>query len=461
MFVGRKNELKLLEERYNSSKFELGVIYGARRIGKTSLVNKFLEDKKHISFLATDTTEKDNRVLFSQIVNKFLNLPNDYVYPSFMKIFEVIIEEAKKEKIVLFIDELPFLAKTYPQISNLIQGLINNNSDLDFKLILLGSDFAFMEELLKDREKPLYQRATFQIKLEHLSFSEASLILKNYDKETIVNYLSLFGPHPFYLSLIDENKSFEDNVKFLFFSRFGTLINAPYFTLPLSWGNSGYYISIYKAISFRINKLSDIAEHVGLLPNQVSTYLSKLASSEIIVKKEMFNAGQKNNYYEIKDRLLNFYYRFVFPNLAAIQDDLGDSVYEANKTNIKLYFSKSFENVVIDYMEEQNRLKHLDSVYEPFKTLNVDNSILGRSIQIDALSQSIIDKNKLLVIEAKYRDKNTSLEVLNHLIESASIFTKYKEKHYYLFSKKGFTEDLVNSKVENVHLIKIDEMFDF
>ena len=359
---------------------------------------------------------------------------------------------------ILFIDELPFLAKTYPQIINLIQGVINDNSSLDLKIILSGSDFTFMEELLKNKSKPLYQRATFQIKLEQFSFSEGVQMLEGLDNESIINYLALFGPHPFYLSMIDKSKSFEDNIKSLLFSKFGTLINTPYLTLPLSWGNSGIYITIYQSISHRINKLSDIASHIGILPNQVSTYLSKLVSSEILVKKEMFNAGQKNNYYDIKDRLLKFYYLFVHQNLPSILEGLGDSIYDANKSNIKLYISKSFENVVIDYMNEQNILGKLDSVYEPFKSLNVDNSKLGRSIQIDAISKSILDKNKLLVIEAKYREKDTSIEVLNHLMESTSIFNNFKDKQYYLFSKSGFTKDLLAYKQNNVHLITISDM---
>lgn len=459
MFIGREKELQVLKERYDSPKLELGIIYGARRIGKTYLINHSLEGRRHISFLASDTTEKDNRSLFSQKLNEFLGLPSDYIYPTFKQILDVIVEQAKKQSLVLFIDELPFLAKTYPQIINLIQGVINDNQEVNLKIILSGSDYSFMEEILKDKSKPLYQRATFQIKLEQFSFSEAVQMLNGLDNETIINALSVFGPHPFYLSMIDKNKSFEENIKALLFSKFGTLINAPYLTLPLSWGNSGVYTTIYQAISHRINKLSDIASHIGLLPNQLSTYLTKLSNSEILEKKEMFNAGQKNNYYDIKDRLLKFYYNFVYPHLSSISEGLGESVYEAEKNNINLFISKSFENVVIDYLSEQNILRKLDSIYEPFKSLNVDNSKLGRSIQIDAISKSIIDENKLIVVEAKYREKNTSLDVLDHLIESASIFPHYKNKQYYIFSKTGFSDDLLSVNGDNIHLIKLSDMF--
>lgn len=458
MFIGREKELKELKERYDSPRLELGVIYGARRIGKTYLINRSLDGRRHISFLASDTTEKDNRSLFSQKINEFLGLPLDYIYPTFKQILDVVVEQAKKQTLILFIDELPFLAKTYPQIINLIQGVINDNQEVNLKIILSGSDYSFMEEILKNKSKPLYQRATFQIKLEQFSFSEAVQMLNGLDNETIINTLSVFGQHPFYLSMIDKSKSFEDNIKSLFFSKFGTLINAPYLTLPLSWGNSGIYITIYQAISHRINKLSDIATHIGILPNQLSTYITKLSNSEILEKKEMFNAGQKNNYYDIKDRLLKFYYSFVYPHLSSISEGLGESVYEIEKNNINLFVSKSFENVVIDYLSEQNLMRKLDSVYEPFKSVNVDNSKLGRSIQIDAISKSIVDDNKLIVVEAKYREKNASLEVLNHLVESASVFSDYKDKQYYIFSKTGFSDDLLSAKKDNIHLIKMSDM---
>lgn len=459
MFVGRKKELEVLEEKYRTNKLELGVIYGARRIGKTCLVNEFIKGKRSISFLASDTSEYDNLVLFSQTLNRFLNLPENYVYPSFKDIFDALIYEAKKETLVLFIDELPFLAKTYPPIVNLLQGLINNNQDINIKILLSGSDFSFMEELLKDKSKPLYQRITFQIKLDYLNFSEAVTMLNGLDHETIINYLAILGPHPYYLSMIELDKDFEHNIKFLLFSKFGTLLSAPYLTLPLSWGNSGMYIAIYKALSNKINKLSDIASHLNMLPNQLSTYIKRLLDAEIIVKKEMFNSGQKNNYYEIKDRLLRFYYKFIYPNIDAISQDLGEAIYQRYKEQIDHHIYHGFEDVVIDYLDEQNRLNKLDSIYAPFKSLNIDNSILGRSIQIDAISESLLDKNKLIVVEDKYRNKHTSLEALNHLIESASIFTKYNNKQYYLFSKIGFTDDIKKMSNENIHLFTLDDMF--
>ena len=114
--------------------------------------------------------------------------------------------------------------------------------------------------------------------------------------------------------------------------------------------------------------------------------------------------------------------------------------------------------MVISYLDEQNQLSLLPKVFQEFKGYTADNSILGRSIEIDAVANSLDDKT-LLVVEAKFKEKNLSLEVLNHLKESASIFfNKYQDIYYYLFSKTSFSNDLLKLNDAKVKLISIDTM---
>ena len=83
---------------------------------------------------------------------------------------------------------------------------------------------------------------------------------------------------------------------------------------------------------------------------------------------------------------------------------------------------------------------------------------MDRSVEIDGIAESITDKKGLIVIEDKFREKDISINVLNHLKESVSIFEVYSNIHYYLFSKKGFTKDLLKLRDKNVHLIDINKM---
>ena len=113
---------------------------------------------------------------------------------------------------------------------------------------------------------------------------------------------------------------------------------------------------------------------------------------------------------------------------------------------------------MISYLDEQNQLLLLPKPFHRFQKYVVDNSSLGRSIDIDALAPSL-SGDTLLAVEAKFRNKNLSLKVLQHLKENVSIFSdRYKSIYYYLFSKTSFSDDLLSLADPKVKLISIDEM---
>ena len=460
MFIGRKNELGIMHSRINSSGYELGVIYGQRRIGKTSIIIESIKDYNYIYFLARDNTYQNNLDYFCGEYAKKLGLPYFPNFETFDALFDSIIEGAKDNKCILVIDELPFLAKAYPGIISYLQQACDQlkRDNRDFKIILSGSDMSFMVDLLENKAKPLYQRSTFKIHVKPMLFSDAIAMLKGANSIDIVKYLSIFGNRPYYLDKIDTSKSFEDNILSICFNKESILLDAPNITLPLGYVTNSTYISILTALSNHKNKVKEIADILKIEKNALSTFLSRMLNGGSIEKRTMFNSNQKSNYYMISDPFIRFYYRVLYLNLADIERGLGKSVYEINKTVIEDIIDHGFEDVIISYLDEQNMLGNLPSVYHEFRKYIVDNSSLGRSIDIDALSDSL-DGKSLLVVEAKFRNKNLSLEVLNHLKENASIFSKqYKNINYYLFSKTSFSNDLLALKDIDVTLISLDEM---
>ena len=270
MFYGRKAELMVLHDRYNSGRWEVGIVYGPRRIGKTALILESLENTNHVYFLSADTTEEDNKRLFSAELNKLLGLPANYIYPNFSDIFDALGSYIEKNNLIIVIDELPFLAKVYPAVITLLQGFIDKNHHKNLKLILSGSDSSFMEDLILNKAKPLYQRNSFQIRLGDLSFTESLEFLEGISDEDIIRYLSLFGGKPLYLEMIDKKKSFKDNIKNIFFSKFAYLLDAPLIVLPVGWGSNGTYTMILKAVSHRHRTLTEIAGYVNEPTGSVS-----------------------------------------------------------------------------------------------------------------------------------------------------------------------------------------------
>ena len=459
MFIGRKEELAELSTRFDSGRFEMGVVYGSRRIGKTSLLKEFIKDKAAFYFQAKESSELDNRTAFSVEVNKVIGVPYSFVYPSYSDGFDALLKYADGKPFVIVIDEIAFISQSDKGFLSELQFNIDHKfKATEVKLILSGSTISFMKDIIKDKTGPLFQRSTFQMHVKKLIYSDALAFLDGLPAEEKIRYLSIFGEHPFYLEMIDKSRSFDENVFNLLFSRFGNLIDAPNKVLPSASKDQNTYNTILKAIAHRRRTNKEIAEYIGKDPNYVASYLPRLIDNEIIEKRESFNRNQKMNYYEISDNLIRFWYRFVFDNREEIEQNMGKVIFDENLSEINLFISIGFEDVALSYLTEKNVKGELGCYYEVIRGYKVDNSKLGRSIELDGLAKGIGKaKNRLLVAECKYRNKALSLAVLDHVRESLSIFTA---EYYdiYLFSKVGFADDLLALNDPLVHLISITDM---
>ena len=157
--------------------------------------------------------------------------------------------------------------------------------------------------------------------------------------------------------------------------------------------------------------------------------------------------------------MLRFWYRFIFDRKGEIALGLGDVLYEENKAEIDDFIAHGFEDVAISFLTEQNSKGLLKYYYEPIRNYKVDNSKLGRSIELDGLAKGLgKNKDKLLVVECKYRKAPFSTAMLEQLKESVSVFDGFSAYDYYLFSKSGFTEEMLSIKDDNIHLITLKDL---
>ena len=149
MFVGREKELNKLNRMYKSNNFQFAVIYGRKRIGKTALIQKFIEDKETIYFVGLEENAHGNLVRLSTAIVNFENDSNlsEVSLGSFENCFREIAQIAQNKKVVLVIDEYPYLAQTAPEISSMLQSYIDNElKNTNLFLILCGSSMSFMEK---------------------------------------------------------------------------------------------------------------------------------------------------------------------------------------------------------------------------------------------------------------------------------------------------------------------------
>lgn len=456
MFYGRTKELNKLEREYQK-KNSFCSIYGTRRIGKTSLINEFIKDKKHLMFQAKEVSNTDNLKSFSYKIIETFDRNDEYIYSSWEKAFDAIISFFDGDKGVIVIDEYPYLVKSYEGISSIIQDIYDNKiRNSNIMLILSGSNLSFMEKEMNDKQSALYKRITMKMKVEKLPFNEACLFLNNYSNEDKIKFLCMFGMYPFYLSKIDSNLTFDENIKELLFNENSILLDEPKLILSNSSREQSFYNSILLYLSGKKKGLTEIARLMNEDVTKINKYMKTLLDSQIVVKNEIFNS-KRQVYYYIEDPVLRFYYEYLLNNIEKIEAGYGNVLYDRLEDKIHDFISFSFENVSISYMDYLSSIGKLDGIFYPIQNLVIEKSELNRSIEIDGIAK---DDDSLLVIECKYTNKKRTIDDYERMKENVSIkmFSNIKRKIYYIISKNGFDENLKNLKDENLHLVSIDDM---
>jgi len=456
MFVGRVSELAEMEQRWKRGQFEFGVVYGTRRIGKTTLLQEFIKGKNAFYFQARKADEKDNLTAFSREFRKMRGVDEHVSYNSFPDAFDSIVDYSKKQRMILIIDEISYLCQKSKALLSLLQFYI----DGAFREAQLMIIVSFMEELLNNRNDPLYQRATFQVHLKKMPFDEARQFVSDMSAEEQAQYLGLFGAHPYYLGMIDHGASFQENVRSLLYSKYGTLLDAPEKIMPTGVSDQNMYNSVIQAVAKGKRFSKEIAEAVGVENNYVAKYLSSLLQMQVLEKRESFIRNKKTNYYIVNDNLLRFWYRFIFDQRDVIQNGFGDILFSEDQGGIEDFIARSFEDVALLWMEEQNRHGRLPVYYGTIRNYNVENSRLNRSVELDGLAEGLgKNKDHLLVVECKYRKTPFNKNMLVHLQESISLFDAYAVIDYYLVSKSGFTDEVTALNDPHIHRITLNDLF--
>ena len=128
-------------------------------------------------------------------------------------------------------------------------------------------------------------------------------------------------------------------------------------------------------------------------------------------------------------------------------------MFDEIRLDLKQAVEFGFEDVALLYLNKLNRTGKLGMIYPEVQNFKADKTKLGRSVEIDGLSEQ---DGHLLVVECKYRKGKFTLDMFEHLKESDSIFNKNLIREYYLFSKSGFDERLKESA--NIKLIDLDTL---
>ncbi|MGB9812774.1 MAG: ATP-binding protein [Thermovenabulum sp.] len=463
MFIGREQELSVLNKLYNENKFHFIVMYGRRRVGKTTLLTEFCKDKPSIFYVAEEHNDKIALESFSDKILSFFGL-SGFVsrFESWEKAFLFIAEQAKDRRIILVIDEFPYIVNANKTIPSLLQNLIDHhlkNTKLFF--IICGSSVSFIEKEVLSYKSPLYGRRTAQMVIEPFNFFESRKFFPRYDFEDQVMAYGILGGIPQYLNNFDDTKDIYENIKAKILDKVSYLYEEPKLLLKQEVREPAMYNSIIEAIASGCSKLNEISTKVGVDTDKCSKYISTLIDLKIIEKISPVEIKEKSrkSIYKIKDNFFRFWYRFVFPNKDLIEMGLSKEVIENKiKPYINEYLGGVYEEICVDYLKLLNKNRKLPFVFEKIGKWWGNNPYKRREEEIDIVA---FDKNNILLGECKWKNTKIDKSILNNLIEKGCVFD-YDNKYYFLFSKSGFTDDLIRyaQSSDNIFLIDNKEIYD-
>ena len=458
VFIGRERELNRLNEMYEGNKFECAIIYGRRRVGKTSLIQEFIKDKKAIYFMSLETSERANLENFSRSIMRIaadsISVPSSF--SSFSDAFEAIGDLAGEERLILAIDEFPYLANSVQGIASMLQAQI----DLRYKssklfLILCGSSMSFMENQVLGYQSPLYGRRTAQFRVLPFTFFESVSFHEGYDSFDKAVVYGITGGIPRYLSLIDDKKTLADNVTDCFFDPSSYLFEEPSNLLKQELREPQVYNDIIASVATGSSRLNEIATKTGMDTAKCSKYLSSLISLGII-KKELpvLEASSKRTSYRLADSMFRFWYRFVPRHSSQILSGEAEEVYKSIEQQIPAYMGEVFEEICKQYLWQENSAKRLPFTFRDAGRWWGTDPIRKIEQEIDIIAYS---DEKAIFCECKWTSQPVGRAVLDGLIEKSRMFS-FMEKHYYLFSKSGFVDGLASDYSSSVRLISFKDM---
>lgn len=460
MFIGREKELKALDNLYSSDKFEFAVIYGRRRVGKTALINQFIGDKKSIYFMGVESNAKQNLENFSKSIIEYTSgIVADTSFQSFQAALEYVFKLSESERLILVIDEYPYVARSSKSLASTLQMLIDKYKDTSkMMLILCGSSMSYMEDNVLAYKAPLYGRRTAQMKILPFDFEESCRYLKNLSGEDKALIYGIVGGTPQYLIQMNDRLSVEENIKNTYLNPISFLFEEPTNLLKQEVREPAIYTAIITAIATGASRMSEISTKVGEDTNVCTSYIKNLINLGIVQKENPY--GEKNSrksIYSIEDNMFRFWYRFVLDNNSVIARGATDLVYKRIEPHLSDYMGKVFEEICKQYLWKLLLSGKCPVEFNSLGRWWGNDPVEKKQTEIDIMGEQ--DKNTALFCECKWTNEKVDLGILETLIKRSKLFA-YTDVHYYLFSKSGFTKGCIDKAKEmgKVSLVSYSEI---
>ena len=455
---------------YGKDGFQMAVIYGRRRVGKTTLIDEFVKGRKVLYFTAQQKTSRQNLELFSAAVYSAFSLPRSLpAFSSWNDALGFVVEKVGSEPsaapLVFVFDEFPYAAEADPSLPSVFQTAIDHGfKQTNTKLILCGSNEGFMESEVLGTKSPLYGRRTMQIRLKPFDYLDAARMLPGLPPEDELAYYATFGGTPYYLSQIDPGRSYKENVRELLFDTMGMLYEEPLMLLRQELHEPAQYNSILDAVGTGSTAPTRIAERAGVNPNSVGKYLRTLVSLGIIEKIVPFgeNASSRGARYRIKDPFFVYWYHFVSRYVGSIEEGAGAAAadYATSGPAFATYLGGQFELVCLQWVRRESAAGRLPFAALEFGQWWGTDPQAREETDIDVVAANKAE-HRLLVGECKWRnsfDETAAIEALRH---RATLLRGFSRCYHVLFTK-GDVGEGTRAKVaaqDDLRVVTVSDLY--
>ncbi|MBU4483828.1 ATP-binding protein [bacterium] len=465
MFVGREQELQLLNKCYKEKKAHFTVVYGRRRIGKTALIEKYCAGKRVFNYTALKTSKAKQIKNFLLDFSKFVSDPLIASAPfhSWREVFELVLKHLPEGKTIFVLDEFQWMCKSDLSLLSVIQLIWDKHWQKNNKihLILCGSSTSFMLDEVLSHKSPLFGRRTQTIELGPIIPAEAKKILKLKNNYEVTLYLMCLGAIPGYLLLIDKNLSFEQNINRLAFYKNGYFIDELKYILSDQLKQPATYYKILQYLCLKSHSHKDLSKFTGISSGSMSYYLDRLKALRIIEEYRpiLLSDTAKTVQFKIVDEYIRFYFNFIKPNLQVIVKNKNKYIFDritSKKWNA--FCGVAFERFCFRNIESIIDKLNIGSLYTKYGPYWHKQSVrLGAGLQIDMVIERR-DRTSI-IIECKWSKEKIEYGVFTELSDKCSRYpnTKKHKLKKVVIASCGVTKNLIDHP--ELDVITLDDFY--
>lgn len=473
-FIGRDRELELLDTLYRNRGAALLVLYGRRRVGKTSLLSHWIESRQrpHALFWTATTHSAVYQLRdFSQTLmrfdTRFGNSPTeDFTFGDWEAAFDHLADMTARHSgpLVVVIDEFTHLLQTDPALVSVLQKVWDHRfSKLpNLRLMVTGSLIGMIERDVLSIRAPLYGRATTLLKLRPLPFGLLKDVFPKASAAERVAIHGICGGIPAYLDLFARAGSFSEGLKSSLMPG-SLMLSDPLLLLHDQLKEPYVYESVLASLASGFHVWNEIAQMAGIAEGSLGFYLKGLQALELIERRDPIltsPAGRRGRYY-IRDPFLRFYYRFILRNITLIErGDLGPVVKRINEDLRSYLGGYVFEELCREWMWAASTLGKLGFTPESVGSFWAQQR--KQAVQLDVVAANGREK-QLFIGEAKWGTGSLSRNTLTDLVERSQRMPQVTEPgwkvQYGLFAREDFTPATVQAAQEiGAHLVTLPEL---